>query len=89
MSDLARIFDPLGFLSIYSVRGKLLVQKTWDVSFNWDTELPMDYGTKWQEIVSQLESAFRVPIPRWLGYRSLQDISLHCFTDASDKALGK
>ena len=50
--------------------------------------MPEEYTVKWQSIVSQLESSFKIPIPRWLGFRSFLDISLHCFTDASEKALG-
>ena len=33
LSDLARIFDPLGFLAILTIRGKVILQEAWDGVF--------------------------------------------------------
>lgn len=39
-SDLARVFDPLGFVSCVTVRGKLLLQQLWSLSVDWDEKVP-------------------------------------------------
>jgi len=40
LSDMARIFDPLGILSPVLVQFKILFQKLWLLDLGWDTELP-------------------------------------------------
>ena len=44
----ATIFDPLGFLSPFTVRGKLLMQEAWTESVTCDEVLPLSLAKKWQ-----------------------------------------
>ena len=88
LSDIAKVFDPIGFLGPLTALGRQLVQVAWECDFNWDTALTSDIVEKWVQVVSQLKAAIRVPIPRWVGLKNLNNVSVHCFTDASDKALG-
>ena len=88
LSDIAKIYDILGFLGPLVVLGRLLVQEAWENNWNWDTILPVDFTERWRKIVIRIQAALTVPIPRWLGFQSLSDISVHIFTDASEKALG-
>ena len=88
LSDIARLYDPIGFLSPLSIQGRIIVQEAWESDFGWDIELPDSANQKWKDLVAQLESALQIPIPRWIGFRDLKTVSIHCFTDASDKALG-
>ena len=50
--------------------------------------MPATYVEKWQYIVSQLKEALKIPIPRFIGIPELIEVTLHCFVDASDKAIG-
>ena len=50
--------------------------------------MPDEDSQKWSNLVSQLKSALQIPIPRWVGFRNLELVSIHGFTDASEKALG-
>ena len=50
--------------------------------------MPDEESHKWTTLVSHLKSALQIPIPRWVGFRNLDLVSIHGFTDASEKALG-
>ena len=88
LSDIARLYDPMGFLAPLSVQGRLIVQEAWESDFSWDTKLTEEVNQKWITLVTQLKAALQIPIPRWVGFRTLGVVSIHCFTDASDKAMG-
>ena len=44
--------------------------------------------SQWLAIVELLNEAFKIPIPRWIGLEDLRNVSIHVFTDASEKCLG-
>ena len=60
----------------------------WGSDFNWDAKLTEEVNQKWITLVAQLKAALQIPIPRWVGFRTLGAVSIHCFTDASEKAMG-
>ena len=88
LSNIARIFDPVGFLNPITIQGRLLVQEAMECNYNWDAKLPTVFTDKWMDIVKQLKEALVVPIPRWIGMKLQGKLSLHAFTDSSDKAIG-
>ena len=88
LSDLARIFDPLGFLAILTIRGKLILQKAMEGVFTWDGTLPPEIQTSWTKFVSSINVALDIPIPRWLGISMRSSVALHMFTDSSNLAMG-
>ena len=88
LSDIARLFDPCGFLSPLTVLGRLLVQLSWECDFSWDQLLPDELQVEWKEIVLLLKDALTIPIPRWIGFSEGKKISIHGFCDASEKSLG-
>ena len=88
LSDIARLYDIMGFLAPLTVQGRLYVQDCWENDFNWDECLTDEMNQKWFTLVTQLRAALQVPIPRWVGFKTLEAVSIHCFTDASDRALG-
>ena len=66
LSNIARIFDPVGFLNPITIQGRLLVQEAMECNYNWDAKLPSVFAEKWMDIVKQLKEALVVPIPRWI-----------------------
>ena len=88
LSDIARLFDPCGFLSPITIMGRLIVQAAWEADLTWDEQLPQDMQEQWRNVVKLLEDALTIPIPRWIGIKNLQDVSIHVFSDASERALG-
>ena len=46
------------------------------------------FAQKWRALASRINQDVKVPFPRWIGITKFEQISLHCFTDASERALG-
>ena len=84
------IFDPLGFLSPVTLKGKTIIQDLWRQRYDWDTKLPDVIVEEWEVWLSTLKMMPMIKIPRCflrngIDYKS---IDLHIFTDASEKAFG-
>ncbi|PIK38584.1 Pao retrotransposon peptidase family protein [Apostichopus japonicus] len=86
LQQLAKIFDPLGFLSPITIRGKILHQEMWKEKFDWDDPLPEDYVVKWKALQRELVGAKKFSIPRWILSGEMIPVQLICFTDASLEA---
>ncbi|CAG7833295.1 unnamed protein product [Allacma fusca] len=85
---LMSIFDPLGFLSPFTIRGKILMQNCWRAQINWDNTLEGDLLIEWEEWIRLLPTARLIEIPRcYSGYLAEFDsVDLHIFVDASEEA---
>ena len=46
LKKVAILFDPLGFLSPFIVRAKVLMQELWIQGLDWDEKLPTELSTK-------------------------------------------
>ncbi|XP_039537633.1 uncharacterized protein LOC120485904 [Pimephales promelas] len=85
----ARIFDPIGFLTPFTVRVKCLFQELWIRGLGWDEELPSDLAQEWQGWCAELPQIHHIHIPRWYGSKCMHRHNahqLHVFCDASEKA---
>ena len=49
LSELAKVFDPIGFTGALLIRGKILMQKLWQTGIGWDESLCTDVGTEWRK----------------------------------------
>ena len=47
MSEVAKLYDPLGWLSPVIVKAKMLIQTVWTRKTSWDEELPEDISLNW------------------------------------------
>ncbi|XP_018338850.1 PREDICTED: uncharacterized protein LOC108746527 [Trachymyrmex septentrionalis] len=87
LSEIAKLFDPLGWVSPVTIRAKILLQELWLRKGDWDDPLPEDLARQWQEYCRDLPALSRISIPRWTGQRiehATRD--LHGFADASNRA---
>ncbi|KAL1282335.1 hypothetical protein QQF64_001138 [Cirrhinus molitorella] len=86
----AQIFDPIGFLTPFTIRVKCLFQEMWRQGLGWDEELSPELSQAWQQWCMELPQIHQIIIPRWYGTNELSEQSqvLHVFTDASEKAYG-
>ena len=85
----ASIFDPLGFLTPFTIRVKCLLQEMWERGLSWDEDLPADLNQQWNSWRSELPLIHQISIPRWYGKNDQQSSKpsrLHVFCDASEKA---
>jgi len=85
-SRAAKIFDPLGFLSPFIIIAKILMQECWKLQLKWDDPLPESILTPWLEWVHEITYLHYLEIPRTLFIQNAVSITLHGFSDASDRA---
>ncbi|XP_050315537.1 uncharacterized protein LOC126750079 [Anthonomus grandis grandis] len=86
LSDLARIFDPLGFLSPVTVSLKIIIQQLWSSGLDWDQPAPnsiKEYWSLFKEGISTLSSLL---LPRKIIPSQMKLCEMHGFCDSSEKA---
>lgn len=83
------IYDPLGFLSHFIVKARILLQEIWKSEIGWDDELTDTINIKWLKWITELTKINTVKIPRCYTTNLDETISieLHTFCDASEKAM--
>ena len=82
----SQIFDPFGFLSPFTLKLKLLFQRTWQCELGWDQPVIKDIHAEWFTLMRTLPSVEVLRIPRWARWGPQQE--LHTFCDASIQAYG-
>ena len=89
LSNIAKLYDPLGVVSPTSLIGKLLYREICDRQIPWDKELPPDLVAKWTLWLWQNVLSDKVEFPRSLvnHQEQISDIKLHAFGDASGKGV--
>ncbi|XP_025991335.2 uncharacterized protein LOC113003954 [Solenopsis invicta] len=89
VSQVAQIFDPLGLLGPILIKGKCIMQQTWQIPIGWDEPLPKIIQEQWQEFYDALQELNEFKVMRNLnpGNQS-QVFDIMGFGDASEKAYG-
>ena len=85
----AKIFDPLGCLTVFTINLKILFQQLCVDKISWDEELEGNYLKSYGTLINDLQLCNHVCIPRGIisGYnKPIQKIELHGFSDASERA---
>ena len=85
----SKIFDPLSFLSLFTVRVKILLQQFCLTRAHWDSELNGDFRKTYLKLFSELKTLNSTRIPRALYKNDSNPVSsqIHGFSDASEAAL--
>lgn len=88
LSDIARAFDPLGFLSPIIVTAKMFLQKLWVTGISWTDELPSDLAAEWLNYRKQILDMNTIHVDRWIKtqFNGYDRIEVHGFSDASTLA---
>ena len=86
LSEVSKLFDPIGWLSPVIIRAKVLIQNLWLLGSNWDDPIPKELAESWGIFQGELKDLELIKIPRWLGSFAFSRWELHCFCDASDRA---
>ncbi|CAG7830796.1 unnamed protein product [Allacma fusca] len=86
LSDLARIYDPAGWLSCVTVTAKIIMQKLWLLKTSWDDPIPPTIASEWGNYRHHLDAVERLNIPRCIILSDAKITELHGFCDASEKA---
>ncbi|XP_049881167.1 uncharacterized protein LOC126377477 [Pectinophora gossypiella] len=80
------IYDPLGLLSHYTIRAKIILQGLWRLKLPWDEPIPEEEAGQFMSWLAQLEEVARLRLPRCYEMKNHQRIELHIFCDASEQA---
>jgi len=86
LKRIATLFDPLGMLSPYIIRGKMLMQDILACGTDWDDRLPENVSINIKTWFAELKMLSNIKVPRYL--QSNEDVTLHVFVDASQSAYG-
>ncbi|XP_045501444.1 uncharacterized protein LOC123698739 [Colias croceus] len=88
LSDIQKLFDPLGWIAPCIVLAKILMQKLWLEKANWDEDLNIYIKEEWKNIRDDLQNIKDITIDRWLGTvnTNFDTIEIHGFSDASTLA---
>ncbi|XP_076384507.1 uncharacterized protein LOC143263380 [Megalopta genalis] len=88
LSEIAQIFDPLGLISPIVIVAKLILQQLWQTQIGWDQSIPQNLHSQWLQYRQDISKVGAMNISRCAISECLDDIELHGFSDASEKAYG-
>ncbi|XP_055524492.1 uncharacterized protein LOC129718097 [Wyeomyia smithii] len=89
VSDLAKVFDPLGLVGPIVITAKIFVQSLWKQKVSWDETLAHVLKMQWNEFRHGLENLVNLKVPRWIAFNNdCRTVELHGFCDASTVAYG-
>ena len=88
VSDVAKVFDVLGWFAPATVRMKILLQRLWEQNIDWDDPVPAGIGELWARWMKELPTLASKSIPRCHFPREAKVTSMqvHGFSDASEDA---
>ncbi|XP_067947051.1 uncharacterized protein [Watersipora subatra] len=91
LSTVSQLYDPLGFLAPFSLKGKNILQKINKVDDDWNKGIPPGLIQPWKEWVKELGNLDDVLIPRCIkpaDFGPTAQAELHHFCDASLSGIG-
>ncbi|XP_062573263.1 uncharacterized protein LOC134235177 [Saccostrea cucullata] len=92
LSIVASIFDPLGFLSPFTLTGKRILQEMCQGNIGWNDPLPADRLLEWEAWIKDLQNLDLIKVPRCLipsDFGKPITFELHHFSDASTNGYGQ
>ncbi|GBM55633.1 hypothetical protein AVEN_125420-1 [Araneus ventricosus] len=88
LSNIARIFDPLGLLGPVITVAKIFLQRLWKLKIDWNDSLPEREAEEWERFLNSLHSINQLSVPRHVLCEFPEKLEVHGFADASEKAYG-
>lgn len=88
LSEIASIYDPIGWIGPVVLTAKLLMKKLWLLKLRWTDEVPDDFREEWNNFREHFPSINAIRIPRHCFINNHVVVELHGFCDASINAYG-
>ncbi|XP_043062888.1 uncharacterized protein LOC122319553 [Drosophila yakuba] len=88
LSQIAKLFDPAGWLASFIVRAKIFMQEIWLQELGWDENIPNELFQRWLNFLRSYSVLEQIRIPRWLSFHPEFKVEHHGLCDASQKAYG-
>ncbi|XP_063984484.1 uncharacterized protein LOC135166291 [Diachasmimorpha longicaudata] len=77
LSEVSKIFDPLGFLGPVIIKGRMILHRLWIEKLGWDDSIPLSILTEWKNYTSQLPQLNNASFDRKVIISEARDIQLH------------
>ena len=89
LSQVAQIYNPIGFASAFLIKAKIGLQELWQKGIDWDEELPAKIKEKWTGLFEEMMKLNAVSLERCLKPHNAVGLPVLCvFSDASQDAFG-
>ncbi|XP_055622591.1 uncharacterized protein LOC129766753 [Toxorhynchites rutilus septentrionalis] len=88
LSEIAKLFDPLGLLSPIIMIAKVIMQQIWLSRLHWDDMIDGKLLQDWHKFRESLHQLHQIKIPRYVGVLAGNIYEIHGFADASNLAYG-
>ncbi|XP_033098549.1 uncharacterized protein LOC117102405 [Anneissia japonica] len=86
---IARVFDPIGFITPVTISAKIKMQELWESGIDWDDPLPKKVEQEWKDLFKEFKGIDQVAFPRCLTpSKASNEVVLVIFSDASEKVFG-
>ncbi|XP_055910525.1 uncharacterized protein LOC129944888 [Eupeodes corollae] len=82
-SNIAKIYDPIGWLAPTTILLKILLQDVWKDKTEWDAPIKSTRLETWKDFVKSFPIIKDLRIPRWINYTPDMCVEIHGFCDAS------
>ncbi|KAI7807219.1 hypothetical protein IRJ41_024887 [Triplophysa rosa] len=92
LSTVASIYDPLGFLAPYVLKGKRILQEMCNQGTGWDELLPERLKPRWESWQRDFTNLQKINIARCYlptNFGEVVETELHYFSDASTSGYGQ
>ena len=92
LSIVSSVFDPLGLVSPFVLKGKLLLRDLCRENLGWDEPIPEVVAKAWDEWMRSMVALENVSVPRCYVHEGVKDdmtVELHHFSDASSVGYGQ
>ncbi|XP_028176630.1 uncharacterized protein LOC114364612 [Ostrinia furnacalis] len=86
LSEISKLFDPLGWLAPVNTKLKIIFQRVWKENTHWDEQVSDEIYEMWSKVQSDIDRINECQIPRWIASNECDVIELHGFCDASMEA---
>ena len=88
LSQIARIYDPVGFTAAFLIKANIGLQQLWKKGPDWDQELPEEIYQDWVQLFEQMRYLSEVKFECLTLSAAIGSPTLRVFSDASDEAFG-
>ncbi|XP_024869084.1 uncharacterized protein LOC112452878 [Temnothorax curvispinosus] len=89
LSEVAKLFDPLGLLGPMITSAKLILQELWQAGVEWDETVPQHLHSRWMAFKQGLSKLSQIQVHRRVKFATdPQSVQIHGFCDASQRAYG-
>ncbi|XP_027004017.2 uncharacterized protein LOC113643787 [Tachysurus fulvidraco] len=91
LAVIASLFDPLGFVALFTLMGKRILQELCRRGIEWDDPIPECMRSRWEQWKNGLQGLKEIAIPRCYhphNFGNIVRVELHHFSDASNVGYG-